>query len=255
MSRRAKFFLLVVVGLTGVGAAFVFRKPARLDSDSVTESRATTQREPTAPVDKPAPMSHLAGRVETAGSAAGTSQFDRSQSAPSPNGYSMLQPSSDALNAPSPVAALTEQPRHRIVDGDTLSGLAQRYLGRADRYPEIYELNRAVLPEPNLLPIGVELRIPAATPVAPTGEPDTRPMVPVAPRPTSMLPVGPQASFTAASGARAAGTYRVERHDTLSSIAKKLYGDARRYPDLLNANRAVLARPEDLREGMMLVVP
>ena len=49
---------------------------------------------------------------------------------------------------------------HQIVDGDTLRGLAGRYLQDADRYLEIYEANRDLLPSPEVLPIGVELKIP-----------------------------------------------------------------------------------------------
>ncbi|MHC4180883.1 MAG: LysM peptidoglycan-binding domain-containing protein [Planctomycetota bacterium] len=49
---------------------------------------------------------------------------------------------------------------HKIVDGDTLEALASAYLGSADRWLEIYELNRDVLPSPALLPIGVQLKIP-----------------------------------------------------------------------------------------------
>ncbi len=49
---------------------------------------------------------------------------------------------------------------HRISDGDTLSKIAQRYLGGGDRYLEIFELNRDVLASPNLLPIGAVLKIP-----------------------------------------------------------------------------------------------
>ena len=49
---------------------------------------------------------------------------------------------------------------HKIVDGDTLSRLAQRYLGSADRYQQIYEANRDVLRSPDLLPIGKVLRLP-----------------------------------------------------------------------------------------------
>jgi len=49
---------------------------------------------------------------------------------------------------------------HKVVDGDTLRALAQRYLGSADRSGEIYEANRDVLPNPEVLPIGVELKIP-----------------------------------------------------------------------------------------------
>jgi nucleoid-associated protein YgaU len=49
---------------------------------------------------------------------------------------------------------------HRIVDGDTLRRLAQRYLGNAERFGEIYEANRDVLNNPDLLPIGKVLRLP-----------------------------------------------------------------------------------------------
>jgi nucleoid-associated protein YgaU len=52
--------------------------------------------------------------------------------------------------------------RHRIKDGDTLPKLAQRYLGDPAREAEIHALNRDVLFDPAILPIGVWLRIPAA---------------------------------------------------------------------------------------------
>lgn len=50
---------------------------------------------------------------------------------------------------------------HKIVDGDTLGDLAARYLGSAARAVEIFAANRDVLADPELLPIGVELKIPA----------------------------------------------------------------------------------------------
>lgn len=56
---------------------------------------------------------------------------------------------------------------HKIEDGDTLSKLAVSYLGHADRYLEIYELNRDVLANPDLLPIGKLLRIPPREPRTP----------------------------------------------------------------------------------------
>lgn len=50
---------------------------------------------------------------------------------------------------------------HIVIDGDTLTRLADRYLDDPQRSPEIYRLNRDILTNPELLPIGVELRIPA----------------------------------------------------------------------------------------------
>jgi nucleoid-associated protein YgaU len=49
---------------------------------------------------------------------------------------------------------------HRIVDGDDLPSLAERYLGDSKRYLEIFHANRHVLSRPDLLPLGIDLRIP-----------------------------------------------------------------------------------------------
>lgn len=50
---------------------------------------------------------------------------------------------------------------HIIVDGDSLTKLAGRYLGDPQQSDEIFALNRSVLTSPELLPIGAEIRIPA----------------------------------------------------------------------------------------------
>ncbi len=63
--------------------------------------------------------------------------------------------------------------RHSIHDGDTLTSLAQRYLGDPERANEIFEVNRSVLPNPDVLPIGVKIVIPRTRPA------DTRSMNPV----------------------------------------------------------------------------
>jgi nucleoid-associated protein YgaU len=61
---------------------------------------------------------------------------------------------------PSPPIALPPR-RHRIVDGDSLSLLALRYLGDRSRSDEIAQLNRDVIRDVNLLPVGREILIPA----------------------------------------------------------------------------------------------
>ncbi len=49
---------------------------------------------------------------------------------------------------------------HVVTDGDTLPDLAKRYLGDATRAEELYQLNRDRLNHPDLLPIGLVLRMP-----------------------------------------------------------------------------------------------
>lgn len=55
---------------------------------------------------------------------------------------------------------------HVIHAGDSLERLAQRYLGDQGRAVEIFDLNRQVLENPHILPIGTELKIPLRTDVA-----------------------------------------------------------------------------------------
>jgi nucleoid-associated protein YgaU len=52
-------------------------------------------------------------------------------------------------------------PQYRVGENDTLSAIAQRHLGRASRWIQIYELNRKQIPDPNQLQIGTVLSLPA----------------------------------------------------------------------------------------------
>jgi nucleoid-associated protein YgaU len=47
-----------------------------------------------------------------------------------------------------------------VVEGDTLWGLAERELGSGARYTEIFEANREVIEDPDLIFPGQKLRIP-----------------------------------------------------------------------------------------------
>lgn len=58
---------------------------------------------------------------------------------------------------------------HIIDRGDSLEYLAKRYLGDEGRAVELFDLNRQVLDNPHLLPIGAELKIPLTPqPTTPT---------------------------------------------------------------------------------------
>lgn len=58
-------------------------------------------------------------------------------------------------------AASTAEPKfHTVVRGDTLSAIAQKYLGNAGKYPAIFEANKPMLSDPNKIYPGQVLRIP-----------------------------------------------------------------------------------------------
>lgn len=54
------------------------------------------------------------------------------------------------------------QRMHTIREGDSLPSIAREYFGDAEKYLDIYLLNKDVLGSPAHLPIGVEIKIPAA---------------------------------------------------------------------------------------------
>jgi LysM repeat protein len=47
-----------------------------------------------------------------------------------------------------------------VQPGDTLGALAQRFYGKAGMYPKIFEANRDILSNPDLIKVGQKLKIP-----------------------------------------------------------------------------------------------
>ena len=64
----------------------------------------------------------------------------------------------------------------------------------------------------------------------------------------------PQQS-AASSGAQAGRTYTVKSGDSLSKIAKEMYGDAGAYNKIFEANRDKLDDPNKIVPGQQLVIP
>jgi nucleoid-associated protein YgaU len=147
--------------------------------------------------------------------------------------------------------------RHRVVDGDTLSTLALRYFGRADRWMDIFAANREVLKDPDVLPIGDLLTIPTdgSPSTAGGGSVDVGPMVAISPETLRAARAAADQSTPPATTGGEVRAYRVQTGDTLSAIARRVYGDAERYRELFEANRNQLRSPNDVREGMLLVIP
>jgi len=108
---------------------------------------------------------------------------------------------------------------YTVQEGDTLSGIAAEQLGDADRWPEIFVLNRHIISDPDEIFPGQVLTLPGD----PTGPP----------------PV----------------LYTVRRGDTLSAIAKRRLGDADRWREIFDLNRDVIEDPDEIFPGQVLVLP
>lgn len=68
-------------------------------------------------------------------------------------------PTAPPVQPPTPQKT-QEETIYTVQKGDTLSALAQRFYGKASLYPKIFEANRDVLSNPDLIKIGQKLRIP-----------------------------------------------------------------------------------------------
>jgi len=88
-----------------------------------------------------------------------------------PIGQEIIIPPRDEVAAP--VARTAERPApppgrrpearphtYVIEQGDTLIGIARNILGDGNRWREIWELNQQAIPNPDVLPIGTELKLP-----------------------------------------------------------------------------------------------
>lgn len=75
--------------------------------------------------------------------------------------------------------------------------------------------------------------------------------------PLSSLPptVAPPATPDADADEEAVVFYPVEKGDTLSGIAKRLYGDPNKYMKIFEANKPMLKDPDKIYPGQVLRVP
>ncbi len=239
---RTKIALVVVVVGVGLAVALQFRKHGGAVSEASAAAADTVSKpamaQDTAPFGSK-PLDHLAESTPASAPAGGAESSESNHSNAGRPAADMVD-----LNAP--------QQTHKVVDGDTLPQLAQQYLGRADRYLEIFEYNRDVLESPDVLPIGAELRMPSRF-AAPAGDSATTKdaVPPAATASASAPPLVPLVSPTVkpATVAKKPRTYTVQRGDNLVDIARKMYGDGRHYQDLFEANRGVMHYPGDLRPG------
>jgi nucleoid-associated protein YgaU len=133
----------------------------------------------------------------------------------------------------------------KVQKGDTLSKLAAKYLGSANRWPELLKANESVLHgKATALGEGMTITIPAGSAPAATAA-HTTPGTSTTPGHTTLT-----------STTTAAGKYTVQEGDTLSSIARKTLGDSSKWQLIFNANKSLLGNnPAHLKVGQTLTIP
>ena len=166
-----------------------------------------------------------------------------------------------------PVSAGLEK-RYVIEQGDSLYRIAEAMYGDASLHSALATYNKDKLPSPTALRVGVTLRVPprdvllgeavlgpaaktqtTAVNVTPAGGPTlgappaTKPGAKVEP---AKDPLAPKPADR---------TYTVKPGDTLGTIARSQLGTSKRWKDILEANRKVLERDDQLKVGMVLKIP
>ena len=69
----------------------------------------------------------------------------------------------EVAKAPEPAPApepVVEERVYEVVSGDTLGAIAKKYYGKASEYMKIFEANRDILDNPDLIKVGQKLKIP-----------------------------------------------------------------------------------------------
>lgn len=267
---KSKLALAGALLVVGVGGALMFRhpkpgpekdgfEPAPLVLEEPGLPPAAETLVPSSPPPKPEPppaVSHLLGMIEPQD----PPPADADRSYPPDSGVAEV--SAHHARRIAPAVTHSEriihelpEPRgessrrtHIVEEGDTLSALARKYLGAADRYPALYAANRRVLRDPDRLPVGTVLEIPKAAVKKPAAPPSTN-------QPTTIVAIQPGTWRRSRTSSTAPRSYTVQGDETLADIARQLYGDSSRGQEIYEANRDRLSGPDDLRAGLLLVVP
>ena len=77
----------------------------------------------------------------------------------------------------------------------------------------------------------------------------------VASAPQATAATAPTPAAAPAQAQWTSRTYTVKSGDTLSKIAKEMYGDAGKYPQIFEANKSMLKDPDKIYPGQVLRVP
>lgn len=155
---------------------------------------------------------------------------------------------------PTVISAVQQNPpkqvTHVVAEGETLYGIAARYYGNGDFWPELLKANKQAADEEGRVFEGARLVIPqrGGTPVA-----QTRTTTPPSPSKPAATPSTASTAQTNTSGGY--GSYTIKPGDTLSEISQELMGTMRRMNELIELNRDQIQDADDIRVGMKLRYP
>lgn len=139
--------------------------------------------------------------------------------------------------------------KYIVKSGDSPARIAKRQLGSESRVNEILALNPGL--NPKNLKVGQELILPAgAAPVA--AQTPAQPVVAAA-KPASPSAAKPIAASAPKASSKGGRSYKVQKGDTLSAIARRELGSASRAKDIQSMNPGL--DPAKLKVGQTIQLP
>ncbi|MBX3385462.1 MAG: LysM peptidoglycan-binding domain-containing protein [Phycisphaeraceae bacterium] len=151
-------------------------------------------------------------------------------------------------NAGTSMPARPQSRTYTIRDGDSLYAIARRELGDGNKWTTLRDLNRSLVGEEGeRLKAGMKITLPSAV------LPDARDGSSRASVGSASAPAG--AARPATVAANTGGTYTIQKGDVLSVIAQKTLGSARRWPEIVAANKSVIDDPDTLPVGTVIRIP
>lgn len=161
MRSRTGLAAAILVLAGGVGAALMFRHDSPASNETVEPLESVRRRD-----DGPRFLMEVRSTPQEWPQRSEPQPSDKVEPLVALSGVSLFESQDDfppriSQQYPASEEQLSPWIEHRVIDGDTLASLAQRYLKDAARQQEIYDANRDVLTNPDLLPIGQPLKIPS----------------------------------------------------------------------------------------------
>lgn len=146
-----------------------------------------------------------------------------------------------ASGAAAGTAAGSEPIIYTIVSGDTLSKIALKHYGNASLWTKIYEDNRDIISNPDVIRVGWQIKI------YPMAAGDTAN--------AALTNANQTDTEQGNTGTTVDGTYVVQSGDTLWKISKKIYGWGWQWRKIYDANRDTIQAPGVLHMGQVIIIP
>lgn len=148
--------------------------------------------------------------------------------------------------------AATPSPRYTTKPGDTLTRIVAAHYGRPAPavINAVFEANRTVLSDPDMLPVNVELVLPPIRGIARSTPPNDG-----SHGARSTQPAAQSAGDRTQTDAGSSRWYQIRKDDRYISIAREQLGDTNRWREIYELNKDKFPDPQRIREGVRIKLP